>query len=372
MTIDIFPTLHVLPRPGLAPSAVAFTRAGPATRIDARGRVEAVPADVPRHDFDRASGVYRGWLIEESRTNLVLWARDASASPWTRSGLTAAPTADGADGGTATASALTATLAGGAVYQAVTAPSAAYTLSVDLKRLAGSGPVSLTLDGGASWFVVGEGLDGAAYSRVSITQTLANPTAGLKLGTSGDAVAADYWQLEAGAFATSRIATTTAPATREADLALLDPSGAWFNPDEGTVYMEASVAVGGSTVKNLFSSADSPDAVECSVNDPAQGVQVNLGAVASGFSGGSPSGAAVAVDEPLRVALAYGLDGGAMAHNGAVFLEYAAGSRWETGQMAIGCQLRGGPHRFLNGHVRHLAVFPRRLSTAQVSALTGL
>lgn len=372
MSIDIFPTLHLLPRPGLTPGALSFTRSGTATRVDARGRVEAVAADTIRHDFDAVTGLYKGWLIEESRTNLVIQCRDASASPWTRSNLSAAMDAGGMDGGAATASTLTATLAGGTLYQAVTAASAAYTLSVDLKRVTGGGAVSLTLDSGASWFDVTALIGDGRYARVSVTQTLGNPTVGLKLATAGDAVAADYWQLEAGGFATSRIPTTTAPATRGADLALLDPAQSWFNPDEGTVYIEASVAVGGTAVKNLFSSAQDSDAVEWSVNDPAQGVHVNVGAIASGFSGGSPSGHAVTVGQPLRVAIAYGLGGGACVHDGAVFLSFGTGSRWDTTQMAVGCQLRGGAQRFLNGHLRHLAIFPRRLSNDQAVDLTTL
>lgn len=372
MTIDIFPTLHLLPRPGLTPGALSFTRTGTATRIDARGRVETLAADTLRHDFDAVSGVYKGWLIEESRTNLVVQCRDATASPWTRTNLTAALDADGMDGQATSASTLTATLAGGTLYQAMTATSAAYTLSVDLRRLTGGGAVLLTLDGGASWFDVTAQVGSGRFARVSVTQTLSNPTVGVKLAIAGDAVAADFWQLEAGTFATSRIPTTTAPTTRGADLALIDPTQSWFNPDQGLIYLEASVHAPGTAVKNLFSSADTPDAVECSVNDPAQGIHGNTGAIASGYSGNSPSGQAVTVDEPLRFAFAYGLDGGALVHDGTVFQSFSTGSRWDTGQIAIGCQLRGGAQRFLNGHLRHLAVFPRRLSDAQAVELTTL
>jgi hypothetical protein len=111
MTIEIFPTLHFLARPGLTPSLLAFTRSGSATRMGPRGLVEAVAADVLRHDYDPASGVYLGWLVEESRTNLALHGRDQSVAPWTRSNMTAARTALGLDGGTASATTLTATLA---------------------------------------------------------------------------------------------------------------------------------------------------------------------------------------------------------------------------------------------------------------------
>lgn len=371
MTIEIFPTLHFLARPGLTPGLLAFARSGAATRMGPRGLVEDVAPDTLRHDYDAASGVYLGWLIEESRTNLLLHARDLSAAPWTRANLTAPRSATGADGAAASAPTLTATLAGGAVFQPVSAASASYTLSVDLRRVAGTGAVSLTLDGGTSWFAVdAAALRGDRYSRVSLTQTLANPVPGLKLAVAGDAVAADYWQLEAGAFATSRIPTAGAPVTRGADLPTVDPAASWFNPAEGTVYVDATPHPRAAGVKTLFSSSDSPDAVEVSVNVHAQGVQTNLGAIGSGFSGASPSGRAVVPGAAVRVALAYGPGGGVAVQDGAVFQSFASGSRWDTAGLALGHQLRGGAQRWLNGHLRHVAVFPRRLGEAQVVELT--
>lgn len=370
MTIEIFPTLHFLARPGLTPSLLAFTRSGSATRMGPRGLVETVAADALRHDFDATTGVYLGWLVEESRTNLALRSRDQSVAPWTRSNMTAARSAVGLDGVAASATTLTAGLAGASVYQGVSAASAAYTLSVDLRRVSGSGAVSLTLDGGASWHTVTTALGTDRYRRVTLTQTLANPTPGLKLETAGDVLAADYWQLEAGGFATSRIPTTSAPITRGADLPRLDPAGAWFNPTEGTVYIDAIPHASSTAVKNLFSSLDSPKAVECSVNAHGDGVHANIGAIGAGFSGASPSAMAVTPGEAVRVALAYGPAGGAILQDGAVFQAFTTGSAWDTTGLAIGHQLRGGAQRWLNGHVRHVAVFPRRLGDAQAAELT--
>jgi hypothetical protein len=203
------------------------------------------------------------------------------------------------------------------------------------------------------------GLEGGSSSATPLTATLA-----------GDVVAADYWQLEAGSFATSRIATTSAPMTRGADLPRLDPAGVWFNPAEGTVYIDAIPHAASTAVKNLFSSSDSPKAVECSVNAHAEGVHANIGAIGSGFSGATPSGLAVVPGAPVRVALAYGAAGGTIVQNGTVFQSFATGSSWDTTGLAIGHQLRGGAQRWLNGHVRHVAVFPRRLGNAQLAELT--
>jgi hypothetical protein len=51
------------------------------------------------------------------------------------------------------------------------------------------------------------------------TQTLANPTVGFRIVTSGDQIAVDFVQNENGAFGTSPIPTTTTAATRAADVA---------------------------------------------------------------------------------------------------------------------------------------------------------
>jgi hypothetical protein len=239
---------------------------------------------------------------------------------------------------------------------------------VDLRRVTGTGAVSLTLDGGATWFAVTP--VSTRYGRFTLTQTLANPTPGLRLTVAGDVVAADFWQLEAGSFATSRIATTSAPVTRGADLPRLDPAGTWFNPAEGTVYIDAIPHATSTAVKNLFSSSDTPKAVECSVNVHSDGVHSNIGAIGSGFSGVTPSGMALVPGAPVRVALGYGAAGGAIVQNGTVFQSFSTGSSWDTTGIAIGHQLRGGAQRWLNGHVRHVAAFPRRLVNAELAELT--
>lgn len=373
MTIDIYPSLHFLPRPGLVPQAMTVARSGTATRIDARGFVEAVAADTLRHDFDPLTGAYLGWLIEEPRTNLALHARDLTEGAWTKTGISAVRTQTGADGAANGASALTASVAGATITQVVTAASAAYTFSVDLKRMSGSGPVSITLDGGATWQDVTAELSSLRFTRVTRTQTVANPAFGLKLATAGDVVIADYAQLEAGAFATSRIPTGAGAVARGGDVCTLNAGQNWFNPAEGTVYVEAETFGVGTTPKNLFSSKNDPEAVETSVDDPTLGIGANVGAIASSYFGGaSPSGIAVTLGQPFRIAMAYSLGGGALVQGGTVFQQWAVGSTWLTSQIAIGAQLRDGPKRFLNGHVRHFAIFPRRLSNAQAVELTTL
>jgi hypothetical protein len=88
-----------------------------------------------------------------------------------------------------------------------------------VKRITGSGTVEMTMDNGSTWTAI---TVTAGWTRVSIpTQTLANPTVGFRIVTSGDAIAVDYVDNENGTFATSSLATTSASTNRNADVVTL-------------------------------------------------------------------------------------------------------------------------------------------------------
>jgi hypothetical protein len=85
-------------------------------------------------------------------------------------------------------------------------------------------------------------------------------TGGTASSYAGDGTSGIYlWgaQLEAGAFLTSYIPTTTAAATRAADVASITGANfsSWYNQAEGTVFADASVAY--SAAISLFSLDDS-------------------------------------------------------------------------------------------------------------------
>src|SRR5215204_2014546 len=61
---------------GTLDSRVTFTRASTATYINASGLVATAAIDEARFDYNPVSLAARGLLIEEQRTNDVLWSRD--------------------------------------------------------------------------------------------------------------------------------------------------------------------------------------------------------------------------------------------------------------------------------------------------------
>ena len=169
----------------------------------------------------------------------------------------------GLDGIANTATTLTATAANAIILQPITLASAARCASAYVKRRTGTGTISFTQDGGSTWTDITSQINSSTWSRVPITATLANPSVGFKISTSGDAIDVDCVQNEAGAVATSPIVTTTAAVTRNADSLTYQTASNWSDT-AGTAYIEAQPlswvaggAIGSATNGLLLSAANS-------------------------------------------------------------------------------------------------------------------
>lgn len=186
-----------------------------------------------------ANSTCNGLLIEESRTNRILWCRDATQSNWTKTNVTAAKNQTGIDGVANSASTLTASANNGTCIQTITLASGSRTGSVYLKRITGTGNVQVTLDG-STWSTVD--LSNGIWNRIVLSGTVTNPCVGVLLATSGDAVAMDYAQVEDGAFVTSPILTTTATATRATESASIGGANflSFYNYTQWTIYVDGT------------------------------------------------------------------------------------------------------------------------------------
>jgi hypothetical protein len=186
---------------------LSLTQAGPTYAENLDGSLTAfAPSTLRRTN--------KGILVEEGRTNVVLWASDLTNAAWTKTNCTAAQNQVGPDG--STVSSLAATAANGTCLQAITLVSSARFQSAYVKRITGAGAIQMTMDNGATWTAI---VPTSAWTKLTIpTQTLANPTVGFRIVTSGDAIAVAFVQNENGIFATSPILTTVAAATRDVDV----------------------------------------------------------------------------------------------------------------------------------------------------------
>jgi len=142
-------------------------------------------------------------------------------------------TTTGLDNVANSASRLTAAANDATLLQLLTAATGTRTTSVWIKRVSGSGTVSITRNGGTGWTDITSSLVAGTWVPVEVTSDVgANPTVGLKMGTSGDVIDVDCFQDENGQDRTSPILTTTAAVTRNADV--LSYASA-FNVAQGTM-----------------------------------------------------------------------------------------------------------------------------------------
>lgn len=186
---------------------------------DKNGLLQLAPANSLAIQYEdlNADGVREtpGFALFGSRINIVLWNRDLTNAAWTKTNVTAVKDQTGIDGVASSASKITSSAGNGTCLQSITAGSTQRIQEAWVKRITGSGTVNMTMDNGATWTVI---TVTANWTKVTIpSQTLANPIVGFRLVTSGDAIAVDYVQNEAGAFESNPIPTTTAAVTRAAD-----------------------------------------------------------------------------------------------------------------------------------------------------------
>lgn len=197
--------------------------------------------NLPRVMTGGGSTLPLGLLGEtQADTNQILHNRDLSQATWTKTTMTCAKTATGADGVANSASTCTATAGNATVTQAV-ALAGQYAHSIYLKRRTGTGAVSVTVDNGVTWTDITNSLSSSVFKRAVPSETVGcmyggcivvramaqnfgvSSTLGIRLATNGDAVDVDLAQVEGGAaghgyWASSPITTGAAAATRAVEV----------------------------------------------------------------------------------------------------------------------------------------------------------
>ncbi len=181
-------------------------------------------------------------------------------------------------------------------------------------------------------------------------------------------------QLEAGSFPTSYIPTTSASVTRTADSAVMTGTNfsSWYNQSEGTFVVSASVnytAPANSDISCVISADDGTSSNRIQYfrannsGTPFAGmVVVAGGAIAANINAG------LTQLQPGKLAGAYAANNFAASLNGLTLVTDVSGNVPTVTQLQIG---NGAALNALNGHIRTLQYFPRRLPNTQLQTLTA-
>jgi hypothetical protein len=257
---------------------ITFTRASIGTYWDANGVLQTAASGAARFDHDPITGESKGLLIEEARTNLLTYSAQFDDGSWTKAGSSISANAATAPDGTASADKLVEDSSVGShnVTKSATLAAVAHTFTAFLKAGERTWARLVAVDGGAYFNLATGALGSVSAGSVSLSasapasvgngvyrcQVTFTPLAGVQsvsvraaTGDNGNSYAGDgasglyLWgaQLEAGAFATSYIPTTTAAVNRAADAAVMDGANfsGWYNQAEGsfaTTYTPGNVA----------------------------------------------------------------------------------------------------------------------------------
>ena len=389
---------------------ITFTRASTATRTNSRGLIELLPSGVPRIDFDPVTLACKGLLVEEQRTNLLLRSEEFDNASWIKAATTITANAIASPDGATTTDKLIASAASAYHYagQSCTVLSnTVVTLSIYAK--AGEyGYIHLqaTPDGtnyifcgfdltaGTAGTPVNAGNGSGAYGtitpvgggwyRCTLTgipsSTVANPLCAVYVhnasttyslctgnGTSGLYI----WgaQLEAGAFPTSYIPTVASQVTRAADVASMTGANfsSWYRADEGSFVVSADTLTNNSLKNTVY------------LDNPASGYMSIKAGRPSGFTGftvlddaaalsADLSGSAYSANGVMTLALAYKANDFALSDRGGVVATDTSGSLpVGISAMGLGSDLVGN---YQNGHIRSLSYYPKRLTNAELQALS--
>lgn len=384
---------------------ITFSRPSSATRINAAGLLEAVAAGTPRIDYDPVTLACKGLLVEEQRTNYIRnstmqgaaagvlptnWLATTSTNGITRS-VVGTGTEDGIPyvdvrfAGTPTTGNqyVDVTFDG----QNITAASGqTWTLAAYL-RLVGGSLAGVTNPALIGYAVPGfsdmintpiSGLSGAPLrtQRISgsktysdATMTGISPRVGFTINAGATVdltVRIGLPQLEQGAFSTSPIPTTTAQATRAADIATL-ALGSWFNAAEGTLVADVTersgAALGAIAELNDGSYINRISLVRPTASALYAGLVVVGG---SALTYGTVSGVSAGSH---RIACAYKAGDAIGAVDGVLSPAGAPASLPVVSALRLGHESSGAA--LLNGHIRRIRYYRTRLSNTQLQALTA-
>jgi hypothetical protein len=380
-----------------------------ATYFDSAGVLQVAAANTPRRDYDPVTLEAKGLLVEVSRTNslrnntmagAVAGTPGTAPTNWTlqtASGLTREIVGVGTEDGisyvdirqfgTASSGVAVVFALFESTTQIVAAVGQAWSGSTYVRlaggtlngvafndRLSGRSAAGAQLENSSASFVPTTAA--LRTTRLTKSRTLTDAsservTYGIDMTpTNGAAIDVTLRigmpQLELGAFLTSVIPTSSAAVTRNTDNIFADPLGPWFNPVEGTLLAAFSL----NAIPSTGTLAPAAYFTDGTSNEAMQ-LRVLTSAIADAviFDGGGvvfdSSGAAVTAGPVITSALAYKANDCAASING--------GAAQVDTSVTLPTVTRlhfGSFGNAINGHLCRVEYYARRLTDAQLQALT--
>jgi len=348
-----------------------FTRATIATG-DSNGLVYRVASGEPRYG---AKNDALGVLIEDARTNILLYSDQFDDVSWGKSGITVNANVGIAPDGLLTMDRITFTAsATDQIAQNKTLAAGTYTLSWYARTE--SGTKAFRLDNYNATDGHSFSAEKTATTTVQrFTHTFTVITGGLTnspriqndaAGTAGSML---IWgaQLENAAFPSSYIPTTSAAVTRNADQ-LSYPLGSWFNTSEGTIVCDVYVPYVGSSNSFIFS-LDDGTANEMIQVYRGSGTGLNYNIVDGGVSQVAISSASKFANGQIsKIAIAWKLNDFAIYLDGTQIGTDAAGTLPTVTTLRISTDQAGANAGYQN--IKNIRYYPTRLSNADLVKLT--
>jgi hypothetical protein len=359
------------PTPGAAPSSTAYYG--------------------PRFDYDPATLLPRGLLVEEQRTNLALTSsfgtlagsagsQYPSGTGWsnlfnTGGTRTYVPSAV-FSGAQAMDIASVSTARSVIAFSFAAASSTTYAVSFYVESVSGvTGTVSYATGvlgtGGTTNAIIAPTTPGR-YTYTFTTGTGAGTVdVRFGIGAAGNesgSIRISNAQVEAGAFATSYIPTIASTVTRSADVATITGSlfSQWYNQPEGSFLVEAQSAISLVNQNSVYSASDNTqnNRIVSTISPESHGAVVTGGVLQANLDAGTPTAGAT-----TKIAFATRVNDFAASLNGGTVVTDTSGTMPTVSRLVLGANGEGSA-AFLNGHIRSIRYVPVRAADFQLQQVT--
>jgi hypothetical protein len=384
---------------------ITFIRASTGTYFDDNGQLVTAPANAPRFNHNPTTGESLGLLVEEARTNLVTWSQDLSNADWAKASSTIVSTAVASPIQGVNYQKIEATSANTAVGVtsiAVTATTQQRAVSFFAQPLGNISRVLVVIQGADArininlvdgTFTTNAAATGSTVSVSGQRFSISTPTLTLATGVRfflkrtggtdtdtpttiaiGEGLYLTGAQMEAGAFPTSYIPTTTSTATRAADVASITGTNfsSWYDQTEGTVFGEyfpsaVAPATNSQTVIIISNNTNTDRNIihkRANADQSTRWASVKTGATNTAFIN---AGTWLAAN--TKIAAVYKNNDYAASLNGAASITDTTVDLF-TGMTQINIGSDNTGSSILNGTIKRLTYWPTRLSNTTLQTLT--